>query len=110
MLYSKDTGVTESRTQAEGVAPFVCAICERTIEAARWVRNFARDGHIAPVCKSCEQPKSNSQYGMGGSSGGARVRHGSFMDRRIAHQLGALAEELHQDAKNWEWRKQRYGA
>jgi hypothetical protein len=91
---------------------FICAICEREIRADAWrqYRRLRGDDAVPPLCLVCEQPQQNSSYGMGGKAGCERVRHGTFMDRRIAHQLGNLAVELEWLAKNKIWKATHHGA
>jgi len=76
--------------------PFVCAICEREIEM-RW-NTHGPDRVVPPVCRYCE-----SHYGSR-----TKLTAGSFMDRRKAKQIGALAEALSGKAHCMQW-SQRHG-
>lgn len=71
---------------------FVCACCEREVRDYPTGRS-GRDRAIPPVCRYCERTAWRS-----------KVMAGAFMDRRIAMQIGALAESLCAEA-NW----RRYG-
>jgi hypothetical protein len=63
---------------------FTCVICERAVRD--WSGRSARDKHLSPTCKYCEQ------------TWGAKVAGGAFMDRRIAAQIHLLAGALNATA------------
>lgn len=76
-----------------GAPDFDCAICQRRI-CMRWDRGRA-DGQIAPICRCCEQ-----HYGGRGTNQSA----GAFRDRREVVRGLALAEVLHCEASQQNWR------
>lgn len=84
-------------TDPAKVATFTCAICGK--KPSIWPCD--RDPEIAPICKECERV---SGYDWAGR---ARYRTkptgGSFMDRRNAVRILALADELAQTAKRIKW-------
>ena len=81
-----------------GAEPFVCAACEQTIDRRWW---SARDRHrdLPPICTPCEHRYTRSV---------GEPRHGSFMDRRNAMRISALAECLLGTASSMDW-SARYG-
>ena len=74
---------------------FCCAICRREIRD--YPNRNGRDRHLAPICRLCEG-QYNERTG--------KPKGGSFMDRRKALQINALAECLRGAAyaKQWEGR------
>ena len=85
---------------------FECAICERTVVPEyRHLRGqlAGRDGSIKPICKSCENGAHGSNSYGHRFKGVPRLYHGAFMDRRIAIQIGALAQEIEGEAHRKEW-------
>jgi len=79
---------------------FVCAICQREVEAA--LCHDRRRPLRAPICSTCETPSIYGWNGRGRSLG--LVPHGSFMDRRIARRLFAIADALECAARRKNWR------
>lgn len=71
---------------------FRCAICDREIRD--YPGRNGRDRHLAPVCRVCEHYWTER---VGKPAGG------SFMDRRKAMQITALAEALHSKAASIQW-------
>lgn len=98
----------QRRANAEALA-FDCAVCERRIVPE--IHHISgqlsgRDRNVPPLCKQCE-------HGVGkvcGLNSSRRsipqIYHGSFMDRRIASQIAALAEALDVEANRIIWSKQ----
>ena len=74
---------------------FVCAICQRNIDM-RWKFGSRRRANetLPPLCGSCEHLYSQ---GVGKPSGG------TFLDRRMAAQVLALATALHDEAARQQW-------
>lgn len=95
---------TEVRTQLAPDAPFICAICLRSVPAARRGNCFEE----APVCRRCTYAsvrERSSYYNDGGTM--PRVAQGTFRDRFITQQIGAVADELSglSHRLNWERRQ-----
>ena len=88
---------------AEGY-PYACIGCQRVVGEF----DHRRHGRspMPPLCSSCEELSYSTWNG--GNRAAAPVRHGAFMDRRIARQIGALSELIAAEAhrQNWppEWR------
>ena len=70
---------------------FRCTICEREIYD---IPRNGRDCQLSPICRGCE---SRWTERMG------KPKAGSFMDRRKAMQIAALAEALHSKAASLKW-------
>lgn len=70
---------------------FDCAICGHHIDN-RWP-GPKQIWSLAPVCRYCEDTWAHPL-----------PPQGSFKDRRIARQIGALAEALETAAKHANWR------
>lgn len=81
-----------------GAEPFTCIACEREVDR-RWWNSRDRDRSLPPICFYCERTYTK---GVGKPS------HGSFMDRRNATRIFALAECLLGSASQIEW-SQKYG-
>ncbi len=76
-------------------AGFVCAICRRGVDNRN--RPYARDQHLAPLCRRCEEVTHYAWHGGARRRGGIQV--GAFRDRRKAYQVAALADALDQEAR-----------
>ena len=81
-------------------ADFTCAICGFQPRISSW---STRDPEFGPICKVCER--------VSGYDWASRARYrtkpsgGSFMDRRNAVRLLALADELAATANRIKWSK-----
>lgn len=71
---------------------FVCAGCQREVSENRWERLGGRDGHMPPLCHSCEREYTPAMIGLG-----------SFKDRRKARQVLALSNFLSWAAHRMQW-------
>lgn len=79
---------------------FVCAVCEQEINC-RW-NSRGQDRQVPPVCRNCEVV---SGYGWNGATRfRGKPKGGSFMDRRNALRILALAEALESTARQIDWR------
>lgn len=76
-----------------GFVMFECVICEREIQG--YPHENGRERQINPICRLCEQ-----HYGRGHP-----IRVGSFMDRRNAKRLSAIAEALNSTAHIMDWER-----
>lgn len=72
-------------------ADFVCVICRR-LKSMQYEHKLSRTTPIPPICFGCE-----TEYAP------MNRQCGSFMDRRKARQIGALAEALRCEAAYTEW-------
>ncbi len=73
--------------------PFVCVVCEQTVDR-RWWSKRDRMRSLPPICTSCEQWHT---MGVG------QPKFGSFMDRRNTMRISALASALAGKAGSIEW-------
>lgn len=80
---------------------FICIVCGKDVSRERWLPERGPGREIAPICCVCERVSGFDWAGR------ARYRTkptgGSFMDRRNATRVLALAEELAALAKQTEW-------
>ena len=76
-----------------GAPNFVCVACEREVDR-RWWNPSDRNRSLPPICYGCER-----RY----TEGTGKPRHGSFMDRRNALRIAALAECLLGSAGAKQW-------
>lgn len=79
-------------------ADFICIACECNVDR-RWWQPRDRTRSLPPICSYCEH-----HY----TTGIGKPTHGSFMDRRNAMRIAALAECLRGTAAAKEWGS-RYG-
>ena len=71
---------------------FRCAICER--EVRDFPDRSGRDRHVEPLCLMCERHWTERT---------GKPKDGSFMDRRKAMHVLALANALHNTASIKQW-------
>ena len=92
--------VRELRSWSE--PDFICAICQKAVDC-RWnPRGSGRQ--IPPICNICERVSGYDWNGRPRYR--TNLKGGTFMDRRNATRILALADELSQAAKRIEWSKQ----
>ena len=72
---------------------FTCAICERDVTDYRWLYALPHNP-LAPLCRFCE-----------GHYRDRLPTAGSFLDRRKAGQIAALANALHGAASIMDWNR-----
>jgi hypothetical protein len=72
---------------------FTCAICQREANVNWW----CRDG-IAPICSYCETHQTPNPRPFG-----------SFMDRRMARRLFAIAQAVDTEARHQIWGRKYHG-
>jgi hypothetical protein len=77
---------------------FICVACEREVDR-RWWSARDRRRNLPPICSYCE-----SRY----TGRASEPKNGTFMDRRNAVRIAALAECLLGTAGCKEW-EQRHG-
>jgi hypothetical protein len=76
-----------------GASNFVCVACERDVDR-RWWNSSNRNRSLPPICFGCER-----RY----TEGTGKPKYGSFMDRRNAMRIAALAECLQATAAAKKW-------